>query len=85
MSLNGSGAGDRDSRAEGLNIGWAAMSYPLAGLIAYGAIGWLIGKAVHIAALFPIGMLVGIVISLGYVIFRFGRQGSVESVERNDR
>ena len=50
------------------------FSYLLAGMAAYGGIGWLIGRAVHVPLLFPIGMLVGLGISLGYIIHRFGRQ-----------
>lgn len=73
---------ERDGRAMGLNVGWTVFSYLIGGMVAYGAIGWLIGKAVHVSILFPIGMLIGLAISLGYVIYRYGRQGSVE---RNDR
>ena len=61
------------SRAQGLNIGWTVVSYLLSGMAAYGAIGWLVGRAVHVSMLFPIGMLVGLAISLGFVIWRFGR------------
>ena len=61
------------SRAQGLNIGWTVVSYLLSGMAAYGAIGWLIGRAVHVEMLFPIGMLVGLAISLGFVIWRYGR------------
>ena len=60
-------------RALGLNIGWTVVSYMLSGMAAYGAIGWLVGRAVHVQMLFPIGMLVGIAISLGFVIWRYGR------------
>ena len=60
-------------RAQGLNIGWTVFSYLLSGMAAYGAIGWLIGRAVHVEMLFPIGMLVGIAISLGFIIWRYGR------------
>jgi len=60
-------------RAQGLEIGWTVFSYLIGGMIAYGGIGWLIGRAVHVAILFPIGMLVGLGISLGYVIYRYGR------------
>jgi ATP synthase protein I len=67
-----------ESRALGLSTGWAVFSYMIAGMVAYGAIGWLIGRAVHVSLLFPIGMLVGLAISVGYVIYRYGRQGSVE-------
>jgi hypothetical protein len=33
---------------------------------------------VHVALLFPIGMLVGLGISIGYIIHRFGRQQAAE-------
>jgi len=65
-------------RAQGLELGWTVFSYLLAGMAAYGAIGWLIGRAVHVPLLFPIGMLVGLAISLGYIIHRFGRQQAAE-------
>jgi ATP synthase protein I len=61
-------------RAQGLEVGWTVFSYLLAGMAAYGGIGWLIGRAVHVPLLFPLGMLVGLGISIGYIIHRFGRQ-----------
>jgi ATP synthase protein I len=60
-------------RAQGLNIGWTVFSYLLSGMAAYGGIGWLIGRAVHVEMLFPIGMLVGLAISIGFIIWRYGR------------
>jgi hypothetical protein len=66
----------------GLNIGWTVFSYTLSGMAAYGLIGWLVGRAVHVAMLFPIGMLIGIAISLGFVIWRYGRNAN--TVEGND-
>jgi len=72
MSVKDSGAG----RAQGLSIGWTVFSYLIGGMIAYGGIGWLIGRAVHIWMLFPVGMLVGLAISLAYIIYRFGKQGA---------
>jgi ATP synthase protein I len=62
-------------RALGLSTGWAVFSYLIAGMLAYGAIGWLISRATHIAILFPVGMLVGLGISLAFVIYRYGRAG----------
>ena len=61
-------------RAQGLETGWTVLSYLLAGMAAYGGIGWLIGRAVHVPLLFPLGMLVGLGISIGYIIHRYGRQ-----------
>ncbi len=85
-------AQERASRAKGLDIGWTVFSYLIGGMIGYGAIGWLIGKAVHAGWPFPVGMLTGLAISVGFVIYRYGRQGSVEQLygrqgpaERNDR
>ena len=54
------------------------LSYLISGMIAYGAIGWGIGRALHAEWPFPAGMVVGLAISVGYVIYRYGRQGSVE-------
>ncbi len=68
-------------RAQGLATGWTVFSYLIAGMAAYGGIGWLIGRAVHVWLLFPIGMLVGLAISLGYIIYRYGRQGAVARKE----
>ena len=69
------------SRAHGLHTGWTIFSYLIGGMVAYGAIGWLIGRAVHIWMLFPIGMLAGMAISLGYIIYRYGRQDAVARKE----
>jgi len=66
------------SAALGLGTGWAVFSYLISGMIAYGAIGWGIGRALNAGWLFPVGMIVGMAISVSYVIYRYGRQGSVE-------
>jgi hypothetical protein len=72
-------------RAQGLEVGWTVFSYLLAGMAAYGGIGWLIGRAVHVPLLFPVGMLVGLGISIGYIIHRFGRQQTAERSPRGVR
>jgi ATP synthase protein I len=74
---------EADGRALGLNIGWTVVSYLLSGMAAYGAIGWLVGRAVHVSMLFPIGMLVGLAISLGFVIWRYGRPAGLGQQENN--
>jgi ATP synthase protein I len=81
MSSNRNGAAAESSAgggAHGIGVGWTVFSYLIAGMAAYGAIGWLVGRAVHVALLFPVGMLVGLGISLGYIIYRYGRQGAAE-------
>ncbi len=86
MNGNGNGAGPgrgdgqdaAQMRALGLSTGWNVFSYMISGLVAYGAIGWGIGKAVHATWPFPAGMVLGLAISVGFVIYRYGRQGSLE-------
>jgi ATP synthase protein I len=60
----------------GLGTGWEIVSYLISGMLAYGGIGWLVGRAVHIGLLFPVGMGVGLVIALGWVVYRYGRVGA---------
>ena len=70
-----SGQVGTDNDQEGLagrGEGWTIFSYLIAGMLAYGGIGWLIGHAVHMQILFPVGMLVGLAISLGWIIYRYG-------------
>jgi len=64
------------NRALGLSTGWNVFGYLVGGMIAYGAIGWLIGRAVHVYMLFPIGMLIGLAIGIGWVIYQYGRPGA---------
>lgn len=67
------GQGGRESA--GLGTGWEVVSYLLSGMLAYGGIGWLVGRAVHLELLFPVGMAVGLAIALGWVIYRYGWAG----------
>jgi len=72
----------RESREQGPAIeagvnagtGYTVFSYLIAGMIAYGVIGWLVARATHEAMLFPVGMLTGLAISIGFVIYRYGVQ-----------
>ena len=93
MNGNGNGARERftawkapaaENRTQGIDIGWTVFSYLIAGMAAYGAIGWLIGRAVHVSLLFPIGMLAGLAISIGFIIYRFGKHGAVERPARKE-
>jgi ATP synthase protein I len=69
-------------RAQGLEVGWTVFGYLISGMLAYGIIGWLIGRAVHVSLLFPVGMLVGLAISIGFIIYRYGRQAVAEQPGR---
>jgi ATP synthase protein I len=58
----------------GQNAGWSIFSYLIAGMAVYGGLGWLIGRWTHIAALIPIGTLVGLGVGIFAVIYKYGRQ-----------
>jgi ATP synthase protein I len=58
----------------GPGAGWEVFSYLIAGMVTYGGLGWVIGHFTHIQILFPIGMLVGLAISLCWIVFKYGRQ-----------
>jgi len=74
--VTGKRATAAEGRAQGLDVGWTVSGYLVSGMLAYGLIGWLIGRAVHVPLLLPVGMLVGLAISIGFIIYRYGVQGA---------
>ena len=75
----GKGADGQISPLPARGAGWTVLSYLIAGMMAYGGIGWLVSRAVHTAVIFPVGMLFGLGISLGLVIYRYGRSSSTQN------
>jgi ATP synthase protein I len=71
----GAGSGRPGATDDGLTMGtgWNVFSYLISGMLAYGGIGWVIAHFTHISLLFPIGMLVGLGISMGWIIHKYGR------------
>jgi ATP synthase protein I len=67
------GAPDQEPRAPRESDGWQILSYMLGGMILYGGLGWLIGHWTGITLLFPLGMILGIGLSVALIIFRFTR------------
>ena len=55
------------------NAGWTIFGYMISGMAAYGGIGWLVGHFAHLPLLFPVGMLVGIVLAIVGIVYRYGR------------
>jgi ATP synthase protein I len=53
--------------------GWQILSYMLGGMILYGGIGWLVSHWTGISILFPLGMILGVGLSVAMIIFRFTR------------
>ena len=58
---------------EGGGDPWAAFGYLVAGVGAYGALGWGLGTWLHASYLLPIGILLGAVLGLVLVFYQFGR------------
>ncbi len=52
---------------------WSIVNYLLAGMLAYGGIGWLVAHWTGLSLIFPLGMLLGLAFSVGLVLHRFGR------------
>lgn len=66
-------------------MGYEVLSYMLSGPLAYGGLGWLIGHFTNLSMLFPIGMLVGLAISTGWVIYRYGVKGESYGAEDGEQ
>ncbi|MFC6082212.1 AtpZ/AtpI family protein [Sphaerisporangium aureirubrum] len=55
------------------NAAWSIPSYLVAGMLAWGGVGWLLGRWLDVAALFPIGIVLGTVLAVYLVYVRYGR------------
>ncbi len=56
-------------------MGYTYLSYMIGGMLLYGFIGWLVGRWTHQAYLLPVGMIVGLALSVVLIIFRVTRSG----------
>jgi ATP synthase protein I len=68
----GSGQPQETSQVED-NQGWSIFSYLIAGMVAYGLIGWLVAWLTHIPVLLPLGALIGLAFAIGGVVWKYGR------------
>jgi uncharacterized membrane protein YfcA len=55
------------------NEAWSIVSLILSGMLAYGAVGWLLGRWLDVSALFPIGLVFGMLFAMYLVYLRHGR------------
>ena len=69
------GSGQEPPRQPRESDGWQILSYMLGGMILYGAIGWLAAHWTGITVLFPIGMILGIGLSVVLIVYRVTRSG----------
>jgi F0F1-type ATP synthase assembly protein I len=68
----GSSDGGKGSRG-GAEIVWAIVGYLLAGVIAWGGIGWLLDRWLGTRLFVPIGIVVGFAGAFYLVIRRYGK------------
>jgi ATP synthase protein I len=66
-------SGEPSSGPPEANAGWTIFTYLLAGMLAYGLLGWVVARFTHLSVLFPIGMVVGLVLAIVLIIFKYGR------------
>ena len=71
--MTGSGGPTQEPRPLQERDGWRILSYMFGGMILYGGIGWLVGKWTGISVLFPIGMILGIGLSIVLIVFRVSK------------
>jgi ATP synthase protein I len=67
-----------------MGTGYTVFSYLIAGMLTYGGLGWVIGHFTHVSLLFPIGMLIGLAISVGWIIYRYGRPQELGNPPKGD-
>jgi F0F1-type ATP synthase assembly protein I len=68
------GEPDRGDAWSGVGVAWAIVGTLLAGILAWGGIGYLLDRWMGFHYLFlPIGMVVGVGIAMYVVIIRYGK------------
>lgn len=55
------------------SAGYTYLSYLIGGMLLYGGIGWLVGRWTGEPVLFPVGMIIGLALSVALIIFRVTR------------
>jgi F0F1-type ATP synthase assembly protein I len=61
------------SRASQENAGWTIFSYLVAGMVAYGLLGWLLAAVTHTPVLLPLGAIAGLVVAVAGIAYKYGR------------
>ncbi|GAB3963529.1 MULTISPECIES: hypothetical protein [Actinoallomurus] len=72
MTGNGRQPSEAENRKFANDVS-AAPATIVAGMLVYGGAGWLLARWLHLSALFPIGLVFGLVFA-GYLVYaRYGR------------
>ena len=68
------GQPDRGEGSGGAGVAWSVLGTLIAGLVAWGGIGYLLDRLLGFRALFlPIGLLVGAAGALWLIVIKYGR------------
>lgn len=72
-------SGNPVSEPDGMAKGMAILSYLVGGIIVYGGLGFLGAHFLHLVFLLPVGIFVGVGLSLYLIITRYGDLGSAST------
>ncbi len=62
--------------SRGADEGWAVLSTLISGFVLFGGIGWLLDRWWDTHLMVPIGLIVGMALSIYAVVMQFGRPGA---------
>jgi F0F1-type ATP synthase assembly protein I len=65
--------------SKGADEGWAVLSTLISGFVVFGGIGWLLDRWWDTHLMVPIGLIVGMALSIYAVVMQFGRPDAASS------
>jgi F0F1-type ATP synthase assembly protein I len=65
--------------SRGADEGWAVLSTLISGFVVFGGIGWLLDRWWDTHLMVPIGLIVGMALSIYAVVMQFGRPDAASS------
>jgi len=67
--------------SKGADEGWAVLSTLISGFVVFGGIGWLLDRWWDTHLMVPIGVIVGMALSIYAVVMQFGRPDAAGEAE----
>jgi F0F1-type ATP synthase assembly protein I len=67
--------------SKGADEGWAVLSTLISGFVVFGGIGWLLDRWWDTHLMVPIGLIVGMALSIYAVVMQFGRPDAAGEAE----
>ena len=67
--------------SRGADEGWAVLSTLISGFVVFGGIGWLLDRWWDTHLMVPIGLIVGMALSIYAVVMQFGRPDAAGEAE----